>query len=49
MKLLEMIPTAETEPGVVAAFSAFADRTWASRWCLPTTRPTLLPTGLALR
>jgi 3-hydroxyacyl-CoA dehydrogenase len=27
MRLLEIIPTAETDPAVVAAFSAFADRT----------------------
>jgi len=27
MRLLEIIPTAETDPSVVAAFSAFADRT----------------------
>ena len=27
MRLLEVIPTAETDPAVVAAFSAFADRT----------------------
>jgi 3-hydroxyacyl-CoA dehydrogenase len=42
MRLLEVIPTAESDAGVVAAFAHSPTARWASRLCLPTTRPTFI-------
>ena len=47
MKLLEVIPTADTDPAVVAQCTDSPSTCWARAWCSARTRRTSSPTGLA--